>query len=951
MMQRAARAAALAVLFAALPSPEAVNLAMGQAIQPAYPSPSAYALPIDRGVDGLWRSLRQLNTRASLMMVVAHPDDEDGGMLAYESRGLGTDTTLLTLNRGEGGQNVMTGDYWDELGILRTQELLAAGRSYGVHQYWTRAADFGFSKTLDEALKTWGHDRILADVIRQVRITRPLVVSSVFAGNVSDGHGHHQTAGLMAQEAYKLAGDPKVFPEQIAAGLRPWSPLKVYARVPFARVTDKGIFDYATGHWEPVRFRNYVTGTWIEGVPTATVEIPEGTYNPLLGRSYLAVAREGLAHQKSQNDGVGIPMARPFDSPYHLYASRVSDPLPAAETGFFEGIDVSLGGIADYAPATQRAAWHAKLETLQATVDEATKRFDATDPSTCAPALARGLEQARALVADVAASSLPADAKYDMQHELLLKQAEFNTALSQALGMLMVATVDPINEVVRVGPFGDMRGNTPTYQVAIPGQPVAVNIHLADQGAKPVQVDAATLVPLSGDWNLKTPKPFTGSLAAGAAADVQVHATVPADAPMTKPYFSRPDLEQSYYNIDQPQYMGLPTAPYPLSARVRYTYAGVQADLSGVVQTTHLVNAEGPVLEPLLVAPAISLRVQPTAGVIPLGDGHLSLTVTLHSSVKGPAQGEVHLKLPEGWTSQPASAPFQSMRDGDEKNLVFEIATSNVHEKPYVITAVAAYDGRQYSDGFTTIGWPGIRPYPEYRKAEYRAMGVNVKVAPGLKVAYIMGTGDAVPAALEEIGVHVTQLSPSDVGSANLDGYDAILLGIRTYATRPDLRSFNNRLLDYVKRGGVVVSQYQTAEYDHNYGPFPISVPADAEKVVEEDTKATILDPADPLLNWPNKITSADFDHWVEERGHGFARTWAPEFKPLTEMHDTGQDPQKGGLLYAKFGHGYYIYLAFAFYREMPEAVPGSFRIMANLISAAKNPGLADHSAAQAQVK
>jgi len=267
---------------------------VAQQVEPVGTYRSAYArpLPIDRGSAGLSQTLRKLHTRASMAMVTAHPDDEDGGMLAYESRGQGVDTTLLTLNRGEGGQNVMTGDYWDQLGTLRTQELLGAGNYYGVHQYFTRVADFGFSKTIEEALKTWGEERVLYDAVRAIRIQRPLVVTSVFAGNVSDGHGHHQVAGYTAQKVYVMAGDPKVFPDQIKAGLLPWSPLKVYARVPFARVTEKGIYDYATGHWEPVRFRNYVDGTWIEGVPKATVEIPSGTYNPMLGRSYMQTARD-----------------------------------------------------------------------------------------------------------------------------------------------------------------------------------------------------------------------------------------------------------------------------------------------------------------------------------------------------------------------------------------------------------------------------------------------------------------------------------------------------------------------------------------------------------------------------------------------------------------------------------------------------------------------------------
>ncbi len=914
-----------------------------QAVKETYQPASAYPLMIDRGSAGLWQSLQRLNTRASLMMVVAHPDDEDSGMLAFESRGNGVDTSLLTLNRGEGGQNVMTGNYWDELGIMRTQELLAAGDYFGVHQYFSRVADFGFSKTLEESLKQWGHDRVLADVVRQVRISRPLVINSVFAGNVSDGHGHHQTAGVMAQEAYKLAGDPKVFPEQIKAGLRPWNPLKVYARVPFATVDQRGIFDYATGHWEPVQFKNYVTGDTINGVPSATLRIPEGGYNPLFGRSYLAIAREGLDKQKSQTGGVAIPVTRPFDSPYHLYASRVPAQvghLPQQEESYFNGIDISLAGIASYAPAAEQAKWSAALQPIQASVDDATHAFDATDPTKSAPALAKGLEATRALRAQIAASSLDVDAKYNMDHELEIKEGQFNLALTQSLGLSLLATVSSGTTPARMGPMGDM-SNQPTFQTVVAGQAFGVNVHVADQGTKPLQIESATVEPTDGkNWKLTTAVPMTGEIAAGQASDVVVKAVVPEDAGITRPYFSRPSLEQPFYDLQQPQYLGLPTMPYPMVARVVYSFNGVKAEVRGVVQTTHRLNGGGPTLEPLLVAPAISVRVAPLAGVIPMDGELVKVHVTIGSSVKGPAKGEVKLNLPAGWTSSPETASFSTSRDGDEEGIDFTVTTKNVQAKRYDLTTVATYEGKKFTEGFITIGYPGLRPYPMYRKAEYKATGVDVKVAPGLKVAYIMGTGDDVPSSLANLGVHVTQLSAEDIASADLSVYDSIVLGVRTYAARPELRALNDRLLQYVKNGGVVVTQYQTPEFDHNYGPYPLSVPADADKVVEEDSKVTILAPSDPLLNWPNKIVTADFDHWVEERGHGFLRSWDPKYIALTEMHDVDQDPQKGGLVYAPYGKGYYVYMAYAFFREMPEGVPGSFRIMANLISAKKNPHL-----------
>src|ERR1700758_53294 len=266
-------------------------------------APDAQTLPMDRGAAGLAQTLKKLHTWASVMMIVAHPDDEDGGMLAFESRGVGARTAILTLTRGEGGPAAMSGEIDDARGLIRTNELLLCDQYSGTEQFFTRVADYGFSKTIEEAHEKWGRDRVLYDVVHAVRLYRPMIVTSVFVGGITDGHGHHQVSGEMAQEAFKIAGDPNVFPDQIAQGLRPWSPLKVYARTPFAPVTSKGMFDYATGKWAPARFYNYVTGQWSNQEPSSDVEIQEGTLDPIVGRSYLQLGREGWSQQKSQFGG------------------------------------------------------------------------------------------------------------------------------------------------------------------------------------------------------------------------------------------------------------------------------------------------------------------------------------------------------------------------------------------------------------------------------------------------------------------------------------------------------------------------------------------------------------------------------------------------------------------------------------------------------------------------
>jgi LmbE family N-acetylglucosaminyl deacetylase len=896
---------------------------------------SAEPLDFDRGAAALWQSLLKLHTRASLLMVTAHPDDEDGGMLTYESRGQGARVALLTLNRGEGGANVMSSDYFDALGLVRTEELLAADRYYGVQQYFSRMCDYGFSKTKEEALEKWGHDQTLSDAVRVVRITRPLVIASVFVGGRTDGHGNHQVAGQIAQEAFKAAGDPAMFPDQIKEGLRPWRALKDYALVPFSPVTDKGILDYADGKYYPAEFRNYAEGTVIHGALTASVEIPEGEYDPLLGLTYVQVARVGLGQQKSQSGGTGMPPAEAEMTPYHRFASLV--PVPEKESSFYDGIDGSLVGIASLAQGGDSSFLKADLSLVNSLVDKAMNDFMAQHPEAISSTLAAGLKKTNELIEKVAGSDLTANSKYDVTHELRVKQVQFENALAESLGISVLATVAPEKEPT--GPFARFFKNPPSFQVAIPGQEFWVKIHTTNPTNLPVELQSAVLEsPSNEQWSID-PATQTGSTLSGnQSADLRFTVRAASDASFTRPYFTRPNIEQAYYDIQTPKDLNLPLAPYPLSAKIRFVFDGVPFDQAQVVQSVQRVVGPGTVLEPLIVAPAISLSIMPQAGIVSLDTKTFAMTVKLHSNVKGPAHGTVKLDLPEGWKAP--QEEFSTSKDGDDLSLNFQVTPSGLKEKTYAITAVAAYDGHDYREGYHTIGYSGLRPYNLYRAATYRTTGVDVKVAPGLQIGYIVGAGDDMPQSLLNLGINVHLLTSEDLASGNLSKFNAIILGVRTYAVREDLKIHNDRILDYVKNGGVVIVQYNTPEFDHNYGPYPYKMGSNPEEVTDENSQVEILVPSNPVFTWPNKISSKDFENWVEERGSKFLESWDSQYVPLLEMHDSGQAPQKGGLIYAKYGKGIYIYNAYAFYRQMPEGVPGAYRIFANMVSLGKNPEL-----------
>jgi LmbE family N-acetylglucosaminyl deacetylase len=908
-------------------------LAQGPARQDARP------IAENRGAAALEVALRQLHTRASLIMITAHPDDEDGAMLAYESRLAGVRVDLLTLNRGEGGANEMSSDFWDSLGLVRTEELLQADRYYCATQFFTIAADYGFSKTLQEALDKWGTDRVFYDVVRVVRMTRPLVVTSVFVGGPSDGHGNHAAAGMWAQKVFAAAGDPNVFPDQIRAGLRPWNPLKEYARVPFSlekgMVSPKGLYDYASHRWMPAGVQNYISGKFEPGAVSANVNIPVGAYSSMNGLSAQQISRTGLGFQKSQNGGGDIPLAGPEESDYHRFGSRLQS--PDQEDSFFQGIDISLAGIADLAGNQEHAFLTEGLKKMNSLVEEATGNYSASDPSAIAPILARGLDLTNHLIEQAKASPLSADAKYNVLHELKVKQGQFNNAVALALGLSVDANVT--EEHPPTGPFARFFGVRPTFPMAIPGQQFPVRVHVADSGPVPVQIDSIALEFEQENGSSATAEGTTsGPLKADGVLDTRFTVHLADSASYTQPYFDRPGLEQPYYDLREAQFRNLPLAPYPVRAVVTVNYNDVPIQLGEVVQVVEREPGAGTIFHPMPIGPAISVTMMQSDGVIPLDSRSIPISVKIHSNVKGPAQGTVRLNVPAGWRGEPATAPFSFEQDGQEQVVTFQVSPSSLQERSYPVEAAATYGGREYREGYVQTGYPGLRPYFEYSHASDQITAADVKVAPGLQIGYIEGSGDDVPESLVDLGIHVHFLTKEDLASGDLSKYSEILVGVRAYAVREDLRTYNGRLLDYVKHGGAVVVQYQTPEFDHNFGPYPYVMTSDPEEVTDENSGVKILDPQNPAMRWPNVITAKDFDGWIEERGSKFLKTWDSHYEPLLETHDPGQDPQEGGMVIARYGSGVWVYTAYAFYRELPLGVPGAFRLFANLLSLGENP-------------
>ncbi|MGB8260035.1 MAG: PIG-L family deacetylase, partial [Terracidiphilus sp.] len=323
----------------------------------------------------------------------------------------------------------------------------------------------------------------------------------------------------------------------------------------------------------------------------------------------------------------------------------------------------------------------------------------------------------------------------------------------------------------------------------------------------------------------------------------------------------------------------------------------------------------------------------PEARILPLDGSPLPVRVVVHAQAA--ADGQILLELPAGWSSSPAQAEFHLKAAGDSEPLEFRVSTDDAKAGSFTVQAVAQSGGQEYRSGWQSVGYPGLRPYNLYRPAQLKARKVDVRVTPGLRVGYVMGTGDLVPEAIEGLGLKVHPLTAAELTSGELSGYDAIVVGIRAYSARPELARAEPRLDEWVRSGGTLIVQYQSANFP---APLPLSL-GRSERVVDEEASVELLAPADPLLSAPNRITRADFDGWVEERGHSFLESWDPGFTALTETADPGQDPQRGGLVVAHPGKGTYVYVAYALYRQLPELVPGAYRLLANLLSASRASG------------
>ena len=844
------------------------------------------------GAAGVLQQIKKLQTTASALHTGAHPDDEDSAFIARVARGDYGRAAYLSLNRGEGGQNVIGNELFEALGVIRTEELLQARALDGGDQFFTRVMDYGFSKTLDEAAKKWGEQLVLGDMVRIIRLYRPLVVYSRFAGTQADGHGQHQLSGKLTPLAFAAAADPAQFPEQITKeGLRPWKALKLYKGAGFRP--------------DPAN------------PPTCMVET--GRFDGLLGRSYFEIAAEGRSQHKSQE--MGVPESRGKQASGLIFLGG-SVTAAAGETDVFAGIDTSIPGIAALA-GLPAGTLKAELAAIDAAVAKAVTTFDAAVPSKSVPALAETVKAIRAARAAAAAGAGDAAAKAEADFLLGVKERDAINALQRASGFV----IDALSDEEVVAP-GETFNTTVRSFVANPSLVTIASVRLVTPAGWTVGPAAAR------DDN--SANPFARMFRENADRTDVMAVSVPATATPTTPYWMAVPRQGDAFVWTDAVPKGMPFADALVAAEVTATIGGVPVTLRQGVQHRIVDQVRGELRRNVEVVPAVSVALDSTLEIVPLDSlgSTRRIAVRLQSQAQTAQSGTVALTLPEGWTSSPAEASFALARKGDRTAVVFTVTSSKATKAgTYAIAATAKVGAAQHAVAMRTLAYPHIQTRRLYAPAQARVQVFDVKVAP-VKVAYVMGSGDQVPDALRKLGLDVTLLDDEALGTADFSVYDTIVVGVRASEARPEFVSNHGRFLDYVKAGGTLVVQYQQPDYtQRNLPPLPAQ---GSSRVTDETATVTILAPQHPAFTTPNAITAADFNGWVQERNlYGFAQ-FDPQWQPLLEAADPGEQGQRGAALYAKVGKGQYVYSAYAWFRQLPAGVPGAYRMVANLVSLGK---------------
>lgn len=801
------------------------------------------------------QAIKKLNFLGSALYVAAHPDDENTRMIAYLANHLNAETAYLSLTRGDGGQNLIGTEIQELLGVLRTQELLAARRIDGGKQMFSRANDFGYSKNPDETLKIWYRNEVLSDAVWAIRKFQPDIIINRFSHDSGRRtHGHHTSSAILSVEAFDMVNDKNAFPEQLKY-VEPWQPKRLFMN---------------TSWWFYGSREKFAA---VDKSKMLSVDV--GVYYPMKGLSNTEIAAFSRSEHKCQ--GMGNTPRRGSQSEY---LELIKGEMPTDKENLFDGINTTWTRI-EGGMAIQRAV---------SGIDDT---FSYTNPEKHLPAMVRTYNLINALP----------DSYWKN-----VKLEEIKEIISKTAAIYAEATADDYS--------------------ATPGEDVELTLEFINRSNADIQLSNVSYQPMNVDttFNLKLENNVSNVF--------YKTVTLPKNMSYTTPYWLNETSKLGMYTVKDQAMRGLPETPRSFKVNYTLEIEGTSINYEMEVAYKKTDPVKGEVHRPFEVLPPVYTNIQDEV-IVYAGDEPKTVSVRVKSG-KANVKGNLKLNHPKGWKVEPAMKEFTLEIKGEEQVIDFHVFPPDFQSEGTLTTA-AEVAGKTYSRELTIIEYDHIPTQTILQEASAKVVKIDLKKE-GERVGYIMGAGDKIPESLEQIGYSVDLLEDKDITSTNLQGYDAIIMGIRAYNTIDRLKFHQQKLLDYVENGGTMIVQYNTnrrLKVDmEKLGPYPMKVSRD--RVSVEDAPVKLLLPKHPVLNYPNKISLKDFDGWIQERGLYFPNEWDDNYKAILSSYDPGEDPKDGGLLVAKFGKGHYIYSGYSWFRELPAGVPGAYRLFTNMISIGK---------------
>ena len=803
----------------------------------------------------LFHEVQKLNFLGTALYVAAHPDDENTSLISYMANHEKARTVYLSMTRGDGGQNLIGPELRELLGVLRTQELLAARHMDGGEQRFTRANDFGFSKHPKETLKIWDKDKVLADVVWTIRQIKPDVIINRFDHRTPGStHGHHTSSAILSMEAFDLANDPNVYSEQLEQTTT-WQPKRIF---------------YNTSWWQ------YGSQEAFEKVDkSGMVSLDVGTYYPELGLSNNEIA--SMARSQHLCQGFGRLTDRGSDMEY---IELLKGDMPKSND-VFEGINTTWSRVKGG-------------EAIGDILYKVEANFDFQNPSKHIPELVRAYQLLQ---------------KVEDKHWRTLKSEELKNIISAAAGLYLEASSASASTT--------------------PGSKATINIETINRSSQNVTLKDIQIV---GAGAKLTPNKVLGD---NQKENFEVNFTVPANTPYTSPYWLNEPGTLGTYTVNDQSLIGKPETPSAFKAIFNLEIDGVEIPFEKSVVHRYSKPDRGELYEPFAILPEVTSKIDEKVLIFADSDTK-SVQVKIRAG-KNDVSGTVELDHPMGWKVSPNSIPFSIAQKGEEISVIFEVTPPSTESEGKIEPKVSV-GNKIYRDELVEIDYNHIPKQSILLPSEAKVVRMDIRKS-GEHIAYIMGAGDNVPESLEQIGYQVHVVDPNDIQHGDLDKYDAVVVGIRAYNVVDALKFKQPVLFDYVKNGGTMIVQYNTAgrwagQFE-NIAPYEVTLSRD--RVTDENAEVKILAPNNSLVNFPNTITEKDFDGWVQERGLYYPSQWSSEFTPILSMQDEGETEKQGSLIVAPYGEGHYIYTGLSFFRELPVGVSGAYKLFANMLSIGKD--------------